>query len=345
MNIEQQFARAAEWMNSVRAPLLISHEKPDGDALGSLSALSSMLTGLGKSPTALLFDELPGRYELFRGHQKWKMLPPGQRREPLASFDSIIIMDTSTYSQLTPIAEWLKASSLPKLVIDHHQTRDPIGDFELADTSTAATCLILHELAQHANWEVNATAAAALFVGIATDTGWFRHSNTDSRALCAASQLAAAGVRPHELFQSLYQRDPAARLRLLGMALQSLCLQADNRLAFATVDQKAFADSGATPADTEDIVNEPLRIESVVVSILFVEQSDGVIRVNFRSKPPLSGQISAAPDIDVAALAAHFGGGGHTRAAGARISGTLAEVQGQVQRKVMEALVKPVATK
>src|SRR5206468_3386868 len=160
-------------------------------------------------------------------------------------------------------------------------------------------------------------APDALFVGIATDTGWFRHSNTDGRALAAAAELAAGGVKPHQLFEALYQHDSAGRVRLLGAAIETLEVHG-GMLAIMALDSHAFSRCGASLSNTEDVVNEPLRIESVMVSILFVEQPDGVVRMNFRSKPPYLSEGPTSRDIDVAAIAATFGGGGHRRAAGAR---------------------------
>jgi hypothetical protein len=155
------------------------------------------------------------------------------------------------------------------------------------------------------------------------------------RVLAAAGELIAQGVRSHELYMQLFQRDPPRRLRLLAAALNSLELLADDRLALMTLTSAAFDNTGATPADTEGIVNEPLRIGSVVVSILFVDQGDGIVRVNFRSKPP---QEEGDPDIDVAAIAQSFGGGGHRRAAGARTSGLLPDVRRQLTQHVEQTL-------
>jgi phosphoesterase RecJ-like protein len=122
------------------------------------------------------------------------------------------------------------------------------------------------------------------------------------------------------MHQQLYLQETPARIRLLAAALQTMELFAEGRLCVMRLSSLDFQTVGASPADTEDIVNEPLRIRDVVVSVLFVEQANGLIRVNFRSKPPLS---TGDRDIDVAAIAASFGGGGHARAAGARLPGPL----------------------
>jgi phosphoesterase RecJ-like protein len=166
------------------------------------------------------------------------------------------------------------------------------------------------------------------------DTGWFRYSNTDHRVLVASAILVGKGVRPNELFQRLFQCESKQRVRLLGAALGSLELLAHDRVAVMSLSVDAMSACGASRLDTEDIVNEPLRIGSVIISVLLVEQEDGLVRASFRSREPFESDKSSASavgepviDVDVAKLAATFGGGGHARAAGARIKGTLADVR------------------
>ena len=349
----RSFTEAAARIASWRRPLLISHDKPDGDALGSLAAMRSLLRSRGVEAVALLFDVVPERYAVFHRREPMRILGLDIQTTDLTDIDSVLVLDTCTYGQVDPIADWLRGSGLPKLAIDHHVTRDDLADYYLIDESAAATCLILYDWAKVVNWPVTAETLDALFIGMAMDTGWFRHSNTDRRVLEAAADLAGRGVDAHELHRELYQCETPGRVRLLGAALGTLELLLEDRLAVMALSADTITGAGATPADTEDIVNEPLRIGSVIVSVLLVEAAGGVIRASFRSKPPaqtraepraewnpdLSGARADAPvphplrsegwgeDLDVARIAQAFGGGGHTRAAGARISGTLAEVR------------------
>jgi len=343
MNDRNAFAEAERFLSNTRRPVLFSHEKPDGDALGSLLALRSMLRGRGVNAHAMLFDPIPRRYAANFSTNEFVHHSDEAGKKLLANCDAVIILDTCTYSQLRPIADWLRNAKVPKLVFDHHLTREDLADHYVIDVSAAATSLILYEFAVATQWQLEANALNAMFIGIATDTGWFRHSNADSRALAAAADLTDRGVKPFELFQSLYQQDSAARVKLLGSALTSLEFHG-GKLAVITLDRDAFLRTGATPADTEDIVNEPLRIAPVLVSILFVEQEDGVVRVNFRSKPPLRGVSSEQADVDVAALAGTFGGGGHRRAAGARINGPLASAKEIVIAAALTAIANAKAS-
>ena len=345
--------KAAAVVSTWRRPLLLSHAKPDGDALGSLVAMRAMLRGRGVEALALLYDEIPSRYALFRRFAPLPIRRQDLEVTDLSGIDGVIILDTCTYNQLTPIADWLREARVPKLAVDHHLTRDELADHYVIDESAAATCLMLYEWAKAADWSLDHEACEALFVGIAMDTGWFRHSNTDARALSAAAELVARGVPPHRLYDSLFHRETSARIRLLGAALGTLELHAGGRLGVMTLSTDAIRSAGASTADTEDIVNEPLRIESVVVSVLLVEQTDGVIRISFRSKPPNVWHRHPAgentgwkpvppsqprPDIDVARLAQSFGGGGHARAAGAKTKGNLAEVADRVVESILAHL-------
>lgn len=336
-------ATIAAW----RRPLLLTHAKPDGDALGALVAMRRLSELTGADPTALLFDDLPARYDIFRRYGPWPVWGRSVTADDLRDVDAVIVLDTCTYSQLEPIADWLREADVPKLAIDHHVTRDDLADHYLVDESAAATCLILYEWARTMDWPMSAEVNEALFVGIAMDTGWFRHSNTDERVLRAAADLVHRGVRPHELFQPLFQNESPGRVRLLGAALETLELLCDDRLAVMALSAEAIKEVGASPADTEDIINEPLRIESVIVAVFLVETGDGVVRASFRSKPPLSDspelsmpitpgsqKLAGLVDIDVAQIANSFGGGGHKRAAGAKLRGQL----DVVRRRIVERL-------
>ena len=318
------FVEAAGRIASWKRPLLLSHTKPDGDALGSLVAMRAMLRSQGADPLAVMFDPIPKRYALFGRYGPIPVLGRDIQESDLARVDGVILLDTCAYSQLDPVAEWLRSARQPKLAVDHHITRDESADLYLVDERAAATCLILYDWARAVGWHLDEAARQVLFVGIAMDTGWFRHSNTDGRALAAVADLVSGGVCPAELHRELFQRESPGRIRLLGVALNGLELHSDGRLAVTSLSAQDFIASGATPADTEDIVNEPMRIESIVVSVLLAEREGGLIGVSFRSNPPLD---EAAPDIDVSAVAQAFGGGGHRRASAARIPGRLPQVR------------------
>jgi phosphoesterase RecJ-like protein len=160
----------------------------------------------------------------------------------------------------------------------------------------------------------------ALFIGIATDTGWFRFSNTDARTLERCAELLRGGIAPSDLYDRIFNSERPGKIKLLSAALGSLELLEGERIAVMQLTLADLARSGADPGDTEGAINEPMRIASVEASVLLVEQREGGVRVSLRSRARL----------DVASIAASLGGGGHARAAGARMSGTLADVHQRV---------------
>lgn len=329
--LDMSFSAVRTWLNSARRPLLLSHQRPDGDALGSLAGLAGWLRAEGAAPTILLFDPFPARYGFLRGDHAWANWADTDADAVRAGADSIIIVDTCALAQLEPAVEYLRAAPRT-LVIDHHATRDPIGvrpgDQTLFDETAGACALLIAELAQAAGRPPAPAEATALFTGIATDTGWFRFSNTDARLLRMAAELVAAGATPQAIAGVIYQREPAAKLRLIARMLQSLALHADGRLVTLHLRLADFAAAGADPGMTEDLVNEATRVDGCDTTILFIETEEGGVRVNFRSRERL----------DVAALASRFGGGGHARAAGARPHGAWDNVVPRITREAAEAL-------
>lgn len=311
-------------MRRMRKPLIITHARPDGDAIGAVQAVRLRMRELNADPRPVLFDAVPARYEFLLRRGAIPVL--GLDADPVAieQADGIVIVDTCARNQIEPLFDFVSRATVPKLVIDHHVTRDLEADVMVIDPTASATCLMLQEWATHAQWCVTPEMAESLFTGVATDTGWFRHANTDGRTLAAAGELAWLGVRPHELFERLHHQESAGRFRLRAAALRSVELLADDRVALMTLPQSLFAECGATMPDTEDLVNEPFLMRSVRVSVMLVEHEGGIVRVGLRSREPAS---EIDPDIDVADIARRWGGGGHCRAAGVRMSGTIPDVR------------------
>lgn len=334
MTTSGTFDNVRAWLAEARRPLLLSHRRPDGDALGSLAAMTRMCAAFGAAPLPALFDPLPPRYDTLFGEIEWRSW--ADEGDALAQrCDAVVILDTCSWSQLEPVRAFLPAAPRT-LVIDHHATNDEIGlrpgDLRWIDATAGATCLLLAEFADAARIEIPPQTAAALFIGIATDCGWFRFSNTDARMLRAATALVVAGARPNELCEAIYQRDAIAKVRLVGRLLDSLVTRANGRLAVMVLRQRDFEAVGADSTMTEDMVNEANRLGGVEVTLMLTEERGGEIRVNLRSRRV----------VDVAALAAGFGGGGHVRAAGARVKGewdvVAAKIIDETERAVRSAM-------
>lgn len=322
---DDQFRTVGEALLAHRSPLLVSHERPDPDALGCLLGMHSILASLGKNPTAVLYDQCPRRYRFLPGADRlviWSDIAS------IVNCDSILVLDTCASQQISPIVEFYRKSAVPKFVVDHHITRDLPVDHRLIDESAAAASLIVHRWATTMNWTISQPAAAALLAGVIGDTGWFRFDNTDASTLRTAGDLLDLGVDLDWLHQNLHQSEPASTLRLRAAALGAMRFHRGDSIAIIPIASATFDDCGADRSDGENLVNEPLSVKSVRASVLLVEMPDGLIKCSFRSKG----------DIDVAAIARGFGGGGHARAAGARIEGTIENVEQLVVDRLTQAL-------
>jgi phosphoesterase RecJ-like protein len=327
---ESSLDSVTAWLAEYQRPLVISHQRPDGDSLGAMAAMAQALSRRGAAPVAALYEPLPRQYALLASQIKWYQWD--EVRDVVTSdCDAVVILDTCALSQLEPVAAFL-AQAPPTLVIDHHATRDSIGtragDLRVFDDTASATSLMVAEWIRGAGLELDEPLATALFIGIATDCGWFRFSNTDARTMRRATALVEAGADPSRIHSAIYQQDPPARLRLIAHMLDQLELKAEGKLAVMYLRPADFAATGADSSMTSELVNEATRLASTEATLLFTEEPDGTIRVNFRSKH----------ELDVSALARRYGGGGHARAAGARLRGDWDRVVPRVIAETIGAL-------
>ncbi|MHC4573270.1 MAG: DHH family phosphoesterase [Planctomycetota bacterium] len=326
------FKKAIGLISKASNVLITAHTRPDGDACASVVAVSDALTALGKKVTLLFLSEIPEWYG-FLFAQKVPILGRDVTLEQLktgrfAQPDLIMIIDTNSYSQLPGLEDWLEQNHKPVLVIDHHITADGLGDVELVDTRAAASGLIVYDLFKYANWPVTEKIARALFVAVATDTGWFHFSNTDSRTFRDAAQLIAAGANPPQIYHDLYQNFSLGRFKLMVAMLNSLELHFDGRYACQHLLHQDFVRTGASHKDTENLIDECRRIAAVEVAALFVELKDGRFRCSLRS----------SGSLDVRQIAQKFDGGGHKMAAGAYLPGPLENAKHLILDQVREQL-------
>lgn len=309
--------------------VITTHARADGDAIAAAVGLDRVLRQQGKTVSTYLHEPVLDRYAFLTESEPLTIWQPGEAHIVLATADLIVLVDTCAAAQLEALADLIASTDTPTLAIDHHTTCDNIVDELLTDTSACACSQIITQLCDHAGWPIDAETATLLFVGLATDTGWFRFSNADSKAYVTAARLIEAGVKPNDLYDRLYMSEVEARVRLRGAVLSSFDLHADGRLAVVRLTRDAIAQCGATHQMTEELINEMQRVASVNVCIMLVEpQYEGRIRVSFRSKH----------SVDVAKLAADFGGGGHRRAAGAKIDGDMT----RVAERVIAASIKAI---
>jgi phosphoesterase RecJ-like protein len=297
--------------------LLTTHIRPDGDGLGSMMALEEVLRKDGKDVWLTVASSLPPRYSFLdlEGRIERFDLERQQARRP----EVIIVLDTGTWNQLGDFGSFLRTFAGKKLVIDHHQTQDDLGAIRFVDVTAEATGRLTFDVAKALGITLTSRAATALFVAVAMDTGWFRHQNTTPHTFTLASALVAAGARPSEIYDRLYEDNSVPRLRLLGLVLERLKLVLDGKVAYSHIQVADYALTGAIPSDTEDMVNFTRSVQGVEVGVLFMEQPRGGVKISFRSRGR----------VNVGRIAEKLGGGGHRAASGATILSSLEEARQQ----------------
>ncbi len=332
--------RAAELLSQTAGPIIVlTHSKPDGDAAGSVVALVTALGAMGKHATGLLVSPITDTLQFLAD-------TPGIRNASSAAdlpADTalLVIVDTGAYSQLHPLADAIRPMLDRTLILDHHLSGDVPAKHRYIDSSAAAAaeivaCVVDRLLkGKTSDTHARQTINDALFTGIASDTGWFRFSNVTPQTHRLAADLIAAGVNHADLYARLEQAERPEKLKLLIRAVESLELLADDRAAVMTLHASDFDETGARAEETERLIDIPQQVGSVQVIALLSEihtDHGPQTRVSFRSKP-------VADAVNVAELASQFGGGGHARAAGAKIDQPL----DLVRPRIVDALVKAVA--
>ena len=251
---------------------------------------------------------------------------PGVDRSPeavkeLRRADAILVLDISDLGRLGMLADTVRDRGVPVGCIDHHVSPGtlPSGP-RYVDSSAAATGELICEIALANEWPLTQAAARALYVALLTDTGGFRFSNTHPRTLRVAAELLDQGIDPEAIYLDVYAGAPEGRVRLLADALNTLVVEPEVGLAWMTVPPGALERHGVGTDDLDGVVEHARSIAGIRMALLFREISQGRVKVSLRS----------VGDVDVADFARPFGGGGHTKASGIALPGTLSEVQGRV---------------
>jgi phosphoesterase RecJ-like protein len=299
---------------------LTTHVNADGDGAGGEVALWHLLTVRGARAAITNPTPFPERYRfLLAGAERADRSAEAARH--LQDADVIVVLDISDVGRLGHLAPVVERATVPVACIDHHASngRLPAGP-RLVDPSASATGELLYDLARSARWPLNHQAAQALYVAILTDTGGFRFANTTPRALQVAADLLGHGLDPEAIYRDVYATQSEGRVRLLAEVLDTLVVEPERGLAWLTVPPGALERYGVDPDDLEGVVEFARSVKGVRLAILFRRIASGRVKVSLRS----------VGDVDVAALAQRFAGGGHRKAAGASLEGSLADVQATV---------------
>lgn len=317
----------AEIVESAESFVLTSHMRPDCDAIGSELGMAFALRSLGKTAQIINGDTTPAHISFIDPGKH--ALTLGRDISPDAiKCDVLIVVDTSAWSQLGPMAEITRNISAKKVVIDHHVGQDDLGATVFKDTSSESTGRLVLNAIDALGVPLSTQIANPLFAAMATDTGWFRFPSVSSQTLEAAARLVAAGAEPSQIFAALYEQNSLARLRLQGRILSNVKTHADGRLLTTAITLDDLNSVGAEPTDTEDVINRLLSVAGVEAALLFLELGPAETKVSLRSRTTL----------DVNRIAGQFGGGGHRAASGVRYPGPLSKAEPAVTNAVIKAL-------
>lgn len=339
--------------------VILTHAKPDGDAFGCVLALLVTLRAMGKEASGYVVPPIPASLLTLPGadhvHILGKDLPRGA---PPADPGLIVIVDTGARSQLGPLWPYVEKHLDRTFILDHHLAGDVAARYRFIDSTAAAAAEPLADLLQllpvppaegrgegDAPRDAAPIVPTALYTALASDTGWFRFSSTSPRTFHLAARLLEAGVDHADLFRRLEQTERPAKLRLLARALASLELLENDQAALMVLCAADFVAAGAREDETDRIIDMPQMVGAVQAVALVTERDGGTLTaVSFRSKPGPSA-------INVADLAGRFGGGGHARAAGAKIHAPLHETLPKIRAALVAAAAdqgggsgKPVAS-
>ena len=288
--------------------LVVSHDRPDGDAIGSAVGMGLLLKGLGKEVQVVNYDAVPGSLAFLPGSDLVER-PAGR-----SGADLLIVLDSAGKDRIHE-SVWEMAAGIPVVInLDHHISNTGFGNLVHVDSGSPATGQLVYELAHLAGWPMDAAIGENLLAAISTDTGSFRYPSTTPATFHIAGEIAALGVDVGRVNRMLYENYPERRVLALKRLLQDLRFDFAGRCASVALPIGLSRELNLQPGDTEGVIDVIRAIDTVMIAVFFEELADGKIRVSSRSKEEQYG---------VGAICAGFGGGGHTLAAGARLSGPL----------------------
>ena len=300
-------------VDSAKNIVITNHSNPDGDAMGSALALKIILEKLDKKVSVIVPNPYPKFLWHLSGNDQVLIYSEGKlaANAQIESADMIFHLDYNAYHRSADMETALRRAKAIKTVIDHHQQPESWPDFIYSDTLMSSTCQMIYELCTMMGWEhlLDEKSATCIYTGIVTDTGSFKYSSTSARTHEVVSKLLIMGVEQQDLHNKIYDSQPVARLRLLGVMLEQMEVSQGRTKVLLYLTEEQCIQLGYQKGITEGFVNYGLSISGAILTI-FLREEDGAVKLSLRSKG----------DFDVNALArSHFNGGGHKNAAGGRI--------------------------
>jgi phosphoesterase RecJ-like protein len=301
---------------------ILPHISIDGDALGSSIALAMALKKAGNEPTVLLEEEIPLSYKFLPGTEHVEIYGgnPG-------SFDLVIALDTGDVERLGKRIKIFNSANAT-VNIDHHATNTRFAELNLVKTTASAVGEIIYQTIRLMGLDIDKDIALCLYVAIATDTGGFRYSNTTPLTHQIVADLINNGVDVAEISQIIFETLTLSKVKLTGMALDTLEILENGKVAFMTVTDEMLKNASAKEEECDGIVNLGRNIREVEVAVLMRQKMDNEYKINFRSKNY----------VDVSIIANRHSGGGHKMAAGCTMKGNMAQIKEMLLKEIREVL-------
>jgi bifunctional oligoribonuclease and PAP phosphatase NrnA len=308
----QNIGAFKDFMSQSRKIVIVTHFKPDADALGSSLGLAGYLKKKGHAVKVITPSDypdflawMPGNDEVLIFHKE----RPAPAEQYVTAADAIFCLDFSSLKRIHELGELVSRSAAKKVLIDHHLDPEDFAEFVQWDTSAASTAELVYDLIAELGDEsvIDNDIADCLYAGVMTDTGSFRHPNTTVKVFKVASDLVARGANPAKVSKLIYDTNSIERLRLMGFVLsERLQVIPEFRTAYITLSSEDLRKYGSQTGDTEGLVNFGLAIKGVRLSVLISDRREN-IKLSFRSLGEFSVNDFARK---------HFDGGGHKNAAG-----------------------------
>lgn len=308
--------QAAKLLAEKNNILVLMHESPDGDAIGSAYGLCKALQSLGKNAVPLCGDEIPRDYSYITENFHFQEFEP----------EFIVSVDLASTSLLSgKAAEYAEKIDL---CIDHHGSNTGYASFGFVDGKSASCAEIIKDILELMKVKFTREIANAVFTGICTDTGCFKYSSVTPRTHRIAADLIEYGAESGMICRLMFDSKSRSRLAMEKMVLDTLKYDADGAIAFVCLTLDIMQRSGALPGDTEGVASIPRQIEGVKIGVTLKEKENGECRFSVRT----------SDDIDASEICKKFGGGGHHAAAGCSIYGEIAEAKEKMLAACREAL-------
>jgi phosphoesterase RecJ-like protein len=312
-----QFKPVIDFIRRHNRFILTVHETPDGDALGSEFAMLMALRKIGKEAIILNADPSPEKFRFVDRSAEIRVLKDGAEIPEDIERYVLLILDVCDLNNIGQVAQVVLPRVQRYMIIDHHESEGDTLSGNLILKSASSTSEILYQIFREMGIEIDLPMATALYTGIMFDTGCFIYPKTTALTFEIARDLVARGVSPNEVYTRVYESNSISSLVLLSLVMSTLELAYHNHVAILTMTRQTLQESGALYEESDQIINTPLRSNDIRVSIFFKENVEGLRRCSMRSKG----------NIDVAAIAQSYGGGGHRTAAGFKCRRSFAETR------------------